>query len=239
MGFIKALTVASRSPLAKGPTTLLDTVSLSALANPDSVGPLLSSVTTSGGIKNALPVIGKAVLVLVGGGQSQKDFLIDRAGERIGSLEIYCVVAALIMNAALCLYSYTPHNPRETDTKVDKWITIAFGIFNLISVISSTYCTVIFTLLALYLKTCLGFGMDNAFFDFLDNTVSFRVLGFKSFMLSLWTFMVSFSMSVFLCVDGRTRFIVGIPAALGSLWTIHQFELLKKVAGRVIFGVGG
>jgi len=187
------------------------------------------------GISNEGSSLSKA-LAICGGGIEDK-YLLDRVDHRIGALDVYIIVATLIMNAALCLFSYTDHSLEdEKKTGIEKKLIACFSFFTMISVVTGTYCSLVFTLCSLYLRTIMGFGYDEKMLSFVQATTKFRLSGFHSFLISLWSFMISFlfSLRINMGTCMTSNVVVALATVITAVATMNVQELLS-IASTVIF----
>jgi hypothetical protein len=152
----------------------------------------------------ASTVAHSAQLFLLRGGQATTVDL-ARTSIRLESLNSYAIIAALLLNATLKLYTMTP---KQTDSSHHKLENIARLIFVLsagLSMICGAYTTVVFSLLGLYSKTALGLGRDQVFLQFFAATAQVRQQGFNSFLTALLSFEVCFVASLLLNYDAKIR----------------------------------
>ena len=98
----------------------------------------------------------------------------DRIGLKLGALNTYAVVGALMMNAGLRLHSAVK---MRRSTRRYRAVSFVFSICNVISVLCGAYSTVIFTLLTLYSKSALGLNRDAYFMVFYAETQKIRKSG--------------------------------------------------------------
>ena len=95
----------------------------------------------------------------------------DRIGLKLGAINTYAVVGALMMNAGLRLHSAVK---MRRSTRRYRVISFIFSVCNVLSVLCGAYSTVIFTLLTLYSKSALGLNQDAYFTVFYAETQKFR-----------------------------------------------------------------
>jgi len=108
-------------------------------------------------------------------------FDLGRERIRLEAMSSYGVMTALIMGAALRLYSHVSP-PKNSDTKrFDTSSYIIFLISCSICVLSGAYTTLTFSLLSIYSKTALGMANDTAYLQFLEKTSIYRKIGFETF----------------------------------------------------------
>lgn len=159
---------------------------------------------------SALPVAttaSSALLVSRGGGGAGGAALQDltRTRLRLEGLHQYGVVAALLMNAALRLFSSTPKKLTDADRRVDRVAKVVFTFAVALSTVLGSYTTIVFALLGLYSKRSLGMGHDDEFLRFFAATTGIRETGFDAFLGMLICFKASFLLSLFLNYEGNPR----------------------------------
>lgn len=141
--------------------------------------------------------------LLRGGAAAALD--IGRTKMRLEGLNQYGVMTALLMNAALRLYSSTPRKIDPNNTKTENILRMVFATTVAMCICLGGYTTIVFSLLGLYSKRALGLGQDIEYLEFFSATSDVRRSGFESFIWCLLLFKSSFLLSVFLNQDGKAR----------------------------------
>ena len=108
------------------------------------------------------------------------------------------VTTALLMNAALRIFSSTPKKLQDLSeikdedakklARVENYVTVAFSALVTITILSGMYTTITFSLLALYSKTALGMSIDEKYIEFFRMTEPIRQIGFDTYLISLLCF---------------------------------------------------
>ncbi len=114
----------------------------------------------------------------------------------------YAVVAALMLNASLRIYTGTS-TPNELDKRgrVSQSVPgLVFLLSTAITFLLSLHSTVTFTLIPIYAKTCLGLSLDHKFTAFLASTEWHRKCGFRTFLGSIVCFLISFCTAFYMKV---------------------------------------
>ena len=131
---------------------------------------------------------------------------LDRVKIRIDGFGTYAVVSALILNACLRVFTSTT---TTTVSKISpdgtKVLTtpLSSGLFlstTALTFLQALHSTIVFTLVPIYAKTCLGLGLDAAFTKFLVATSLHRKIGFNCFVGSISTFLLAFSSAFYIKV---------------------------------------
>uniref|UniRef100_A0A7S2LEJ3 Uncharacterized protein n=1 Tax=Leptocylindrus danicus TaxID=163516 RepID=A0A7S2LEJ3_9STRA len=126
----------------------------------------------------------------------------------------------------------------QSDTsKVDNFVGVLFTVFCATTIISGAFTSIVFTLLTLYSKTALSFGEAGQakYLAFSEATHIFRVHGFRTFLVALYSFLVSFVLSLFLKLKGRLRKVMSVATAAAILMTIARVNKIIGLAGTIIF----
>jgi hypothetical protein len=144
---------------------------------------------------------------------------------RLEGLMAYATLCALLTNGCLRLYSSVQEPklkqqqalPNSNDNEITANSTAesqqqqmhkhhrinlraydAFFVLIVVSILSGSYTTVVYTLLALFSKIALGRGYDAQFLQFWSASAGLRESGFEAFMASLVCFEFAFVLSIFL-----------------------------------------
>jgi hypothetical protein len=184
-------------------------------------------------ISQAAPALSSA-LVVRGGEAALQGFDLGRTQIRLESISSYGVITALLLNAALQLYSSTPKR-LEKGQSMENYTKIVFVLSVGLSIICGTYTTVVFSLMGLYSKTALGLGKDAAFLEFFEATIHIRQRAFHSFLIALLSFEVCFVSSLFLNYDGKVRWWTVGVASLGAIISWLQWQSIMSIAGNLLF----
>lgn len=162
---------------------------------------------------------------------------IGRVRMRLEGLSAYATLCALLANGCLRLYSAVkvPKREEEKADKLKKRAYDAFYLFIVISILSGSYTTVVFTLLALFSKTALGRGYDAQFLNFWAATAGLRESGLESFLASLVCFELAFILSLFLRTEGERRKILVVLACLIALFSFSRWIKIMQLASSLLF----
>jgi hypothetical protein len=129
----------------------------------------------------------------VRGGQVAADALnLSREGYCITELATYGTLTALVMNAALRLWTSTKF-PKEQHAFVSNSFTIATTL----CVIAGAFTAILFQLLVIYSQSALGMSNDAGYASFKIATALYRKWGFRCFLTELTTFVYSFMISLY------------------------------------------
>ena len=162
---------------------------------------------------------------------------ISRVRMRLEGLSSYATLCALLANGCLRLYSAVklPKREQELADKTKRRAYDAFYLFIVVSILSGSYTTVVYTLLALYSKTALGRGYDNQFLQFWAATAGLRESGLEAFIASLVCFELAFILSLFLRTEGTRRKILVVLACAISVFSFWRWGEIMRLAAKFLF----
>lgn len=170
-------------------------------------------------------------------GAGSKVMDISRVKMRLEGLMVYGTISALLMNASLRLASLTPRNQKalgQNATKYEVMAMDAFTLCTIVSVLSGSYTTVIFSMLALYSKRALGQGLDSRFLEFFAATEDLRESGFRSFIYSLISFETALLLSLYLNHKGKRRWtMVGFAFVISAI-SLLRWTGVMRLAGKIL-----
>ena len=161
----------------------------------------------------------------------------------------YSAVAALLMNAALMLFSATPSRPlpalpadagaeRVGAVRLNNRLRIAFAFCTGLCVSLATHSTIVYALMTIYCKTALGKGMVEEYVKFFESTHHFRTAGFYSFIGTVLTFELSWVLSLLLKHeddDAGVRWWIILPAVVVMLvGAVHNAEIMSLAKGSIV-----
>mmetsp|Transcript_6362 Transcript_6362/g.14673 ORF Transcript_6362/g.14673 Transcript_6362/m.14673 type:complete len:229 (-) Transcript_6362:258-944(-) len=160
----------------------------------------------------------------------------------------YSTVAALLMNAALRLFSSTPSNPlpappaeagaeRARAVRFNNRLRIAFALCISLCVSLGSYSTIVYALMTIYCKTALGKGLVAEYVNFFEGTHRFRTAGFFSFVGTVFMFKLSWVLSLLLNHEedeAGVRWWIILPAVVVMLvGAVHNAEIMSLARGLI------
>ena len=236
------------SPIRSVSSRPTSTRSFELLASPDPSALSSIIVDSASGYKTKAIKTVSAAISLMRGGAKAPDLDLQRVGFRLEGMEIYSLVMALFMGAALGLLGSTPIKisplkecKKDKGKALDTLASYLFYVSSTYAVVSSAFTTILFTLVSLYAKTAIGMGTDVRYLQFLDATGHIRADGFFAFMRAIKTFGISFVLSTYLCTEcgSKGRWIVPLlpTFAIFKYWGL--LNELVDAAGRIIFAPMG
>lgn len=162
---------------------------------------------------------------------------LERAALRVESMQTYAIVSSIIMGSSIGILSLNASLTfgEEGTSYVEKAAEYILLSLQAISLVASSYTTVIFTLMALYYSTALGLGGDECYQSFDKATSTLRMRAFYSFVTAIVSLMLSFLPCAYLFVHGIKGVIMtSLIAVLISL-SFYDFKSVIDSAGRTIF----
>ena len=197
--------------------------------------------------------LSRALLELQGGESlASSAFDLYRTRIRLEGLSAYGLLAILLMNSALALYTSVPktiqtqaggkdadsNSPQNKEIRMENRATVIFTVLSILCILSGVTTSIIFSFLGLYSKTALGMGNDEGFVKFFDATQSVRTFGFNSMITSLICLKGSFAMSVFLYFKGKTRYALSAFAFLLSIISWLAWSPIITPASSILYPWG-
>jgi hypothetical protein len=129
----------------------------------------------------------------VRGGQLATNALnLSREGYSINELATYGTLTALVMNAALRLWTSTKFSKEQ-----HSFVSNSFTIATTLCVIAGAFTATLFQLLVIYSQSALGMSNDAGYASFKVATALYRKWGFRCFLTELTTFVYSFMISLY------------------------------------------
>ena len=158
---------------------------------------------------------------------------IGRVRMRLEGLQAYATLCALLANGCLRLYSSV-----KIRKEPDQWMKRVYDavyLFIVVSILSGSYTTVVFTLLALFSKTALGRGYDAQFLLFWAATANIRESAIIAFLSSLVCFELAFILSLYLRTEGRRRTILVLLACCMAAFSFSSWVKLLLLVHKFLF----
>lgn len=145
----------------------------------------------------------------------------------------FAVVATLLLNSAMRLYLYTheDHHEKRPLYKMAYNVTVFCA---LVSILAGMFTTITFVFVKLYGMTCLGTGKDAQFLAFMDLTHVQRVLGFRAFFLSHYSFLVAVAAHLLMTLKGKRGAAACVMVFVGNCIMEGQWMKIREAAASVI-----
>jgi len=119
---------------------------------------------------------------------------LDRATVRLDGIEVYAIVSALTCATSISCFDNFDPTPIDVILKECAVFTfladLCYFASGALGMMTGLHATLIFSLVTMYGRTALGIDRDDAFNDFFGSTGGARFSGFKSFKISLYSFII-------------------------------------------------
>ena len=175
---------------------------LAALPNPSALSILSAANTASASVLLGLLLRGGATKA----GAATAAINFSREGYHLQVMATYGTMTALVMNAALRLFTSTKFPSTTSETSLQAFskkqllaINIASLLFLLttsLCIISGAFTAILFQLLGIYGKSALSMQNDVGYLSFQSATGGYATWGFRCFLTSLASFVASFLLSL-------------------------------------------
>lgn len=149
-------------------------------------------------------------------------------------MDTYAVVAAVLLQVLMGLYGVISE-PEEGSGRVQRALYEAQMVLLSISVLSSTFCMVMFLLNKIYAVTALGMYKDVAYAAFRQATAQQRVRAFWSLITAMVTFLASFSISLGTRLKGRRGWFLCMTTLSGGAFMVWEWTRMMMLASKYIF----
>lgn len=159
---------------------------------------------------------------------------LDRVKVRLEGLGTYAMISALLIGGMLGLFFNTPKTVVEGQI-LDNAVIALFYASSTLSLLSSLYVTLVFSLVGLYSKTALGLGKDAQYLKFIDATRRQRNYAYDAFLLSIASFQSSFVMTLFLLLPGPARWVAAAATAVLLAFSFRSVQSVLNAAASLIF----
>jgi hypothetical protein len=116
---------------------------------------------------------------------------LSRESFLIQELATYGTLTALVMNAALRMWSTTFSKDQST------LVGYIFTISTALCIMTGAFTAILFQLLVIYSKSALSMGNDEGYMAFRVATAMYRKWGFRCFLTEISTFVFSFAICLY------------------------------------------
>mmetsp|Transcript_20965 Transcript_20965/g.31971 ORF Transcript_20965/g.31971 Transcript_20965/m.31971 type:complete len:252 (-) Transcript_20965:281-1036(-) len=157
-------------------------------------------------------------------------------GFRMEAIGGYAVIASLTLG--VCFDLLTSTNLQSKTSKIDNIVGLIFTGLVATSIVCGAFTSVLFTLLTLYSNTALGFGGAEGsakYLAFMKATAKFRLQGFYTFLVAIYSFLLSFACSLFLRLEDRPRYVYSFIVGGLILMSMTKVNAVINIASTVIF----
>lgn len=184
---------------------------------------------------------------------------LDRAGFRLDGLEVYAVVSALTLATSIQFFDLLSDrwqwgecfaaalaamsSTAPLTGKVVLHLQYLFGISTdficlaacATGMFTGLHATLVFSLMTVYGRTAVGCGWDDSFQRFFQSTEQVRFRGFRSFRVSLYSFLVQILFIIVSRLPPRSKH-AGAMALTYAVWRIYKdTQFIINKAGAMMF----
>jgi hypothetical protein len=159
---------------------------------------------------------------------------LDRVKIRLEGLGTYAMISALLIGGMLGLFFNTPKTIIEGRI-LENAVIALFYASSTVSLLSSLYVTLVFSLVGLYSKTALGLSKDAQYLKFIDATRRQRNYAYDAFLLSIASFQSSFVMTLFLLLPGPARWVAAAATTVLLAFSFRSVQSVLNAAASLIF----
>ena len=161
------------------------------------------SATSLQAIISPIAPLSFAGILLLRGGAKEAAINLGKEAMKIQAMATYSTITALIMNAALRLYTsqsfdikVTAEGDQSPPVVAKSLLESIFTASTILCIVSGVFTAVLFNVLGIYSKEALGMDNVAGYISFRDATAVLRKWGFRAFLVSMCTFVTSFLISV-------------------------------------------
>lgn len=159
---------------------------------------------------------------------------LDRANLRISGMDTYALIAAVLLQVLLGLYGAIGDPDR--DAPLSQKLMFEVKMFLLVAaVLSSSFTMVMFLLNKIYSVTALAMHKDVAYRAFQRATSHLRVGAFWSLILSIVSFILSFTLHVLTRIESKRRRFFYVITLVSVSWMLWQWWEIIVLANKHIF----
>jgi len=149
---------------------------------------------------------------------------LERVAIRLDGVEVYAVVSALTLATAVASFEMIDTSTWDihwAQRNVYKLLIIVFNLLcGSIGIGAGLHSVIVFSLSLMYGRTAIGLSHDDAYDEFFSKTALQRVRGFKSFLISMYSFMVQ----MMILIESRCPFILRIFVLGFTAYLLHQIH---------------
>jgi len=159
---------------------------------------------------------------------------LGRADMRVTGHDTYALVAAVLLQVLVGLYGVTKV-PSEDDSKGRKIVFSVEIVLTSLAAICSAFTMLTFLLNKIYSTTALGVFKDVAYDVYQMATRPQRACAFWSLIIAMVTFLITFSLNLFLKLKGKRGYIATALTLVGSSFMLREWVTMMVMANKYIF----
>jgi hypothetical protein len=164
---------------------------------------------------------------------------LDRAMLKITGMDTYALVAAVLLQVIIGLYTSVPEpsadDPHIKYPRLQRIVFEAQMALLMIAVMCSTYTMVTFLLCKIYTVLALGMYRDVSYDLFFQGTKRLRVTAFWSLIWSMNTFLLAFSLNLYTRIKGNRGLLLAFVGILALLPVAHDWMDILSMASKYVY----
>lgn len=161
---------------------------------------------------------------------------LDRANLKITGMDTYALVAAVLLQVIIGLYTSVPEpSADDPHIKYPRLQRIVFELqmaLLLVAVMCSTYTMVTFLLCKIYTVLSLGMYRDVAYDLFFQGTRRLRVTSFWSLIWSMNAFLLAFALNLYTRIKGNRGLLLAFAGILVLLPIVRDWMAILQLADK-------
>lgn len=175
------------------------------------------------------------------GGATDAVFDLGRESLKLQSMATYSTITALVMNASLRLYTSQKFQTEvEENGKRPKGVRTLEGVFTgstVLCIVSGMFTAVLFNVLGIYSKEALGMRNESGYLAFAAATAIYRKWGFRAFLTTCISFIISFVTSVVEKTSNEDRAgqLILISSIIVLLFGAFHIQTVLALATKLIY----
>lgn len=164
---------------------------------------------------------------------------LDRAALRIDGMDTYALIAAVILQVLLGLYTATDDpdldHPKIRFRRLQFCVHEAQLILLMCAVLCTTFTMVMFLLSKVYAVTALGRYKDLAYDIFQKRTSAQRLMAFWALIVGLLSFLMAFSLNLYTKMKGRRGMLLCLTSFILVAVIVQEWAAVVVLANKLIF----
>jgi hypothetical protein len=147
----------------------------------------------------------------------------------------------LILNASLRLYTSQKFEVKgDANGERPRVLHLLESIFNASStlcILCGLFTAVLFNVLGIYSRAALGLGHDTGYVTFQTMTAIYRKWGFRTFLITCLSFVISFLASVFEKTSNEDRLgqAIVVSSIILAFFGVFHIHAVLRIASEVIY----
>mmetsp|Transcript_807 Transcript_807/g.1078 ORF Transcript_807/g.1078 Transcript_807/m.1078 type:complete len:385 (-) Transcript_807:134-1288(-) len=150
---------------------------------------------------------------------------LDRVSIRLDGVEVYAVVSALTLATAVTSFEMIDASHWQEHLQNWNFYKLALIVTNFlcgsVGITGGLHSVIVFSLSLMYGRTAVGLAHDEAYDEFFTKTALQRVRGFRSFLISMYAFMVQ----MVILIESRCPSLIKPFVIAFVLWLLYEINI--------------